>query len=177
MVKSYNLDAAIRKIPNFPEEGILFYDITSILTNPEAFRYCIDSIVAQYRDSGIDAVACIEARGFLFAAPVAEKLGLPIVLVRKKGKLPGKTLEKTFTLEYGTDTVQVHEADVRTGTNYLVIDDLIATGGTVKAAVELIEEVGAKVHEVCCIIGLPFLPYKELLAGYTVRTLIDYESE
>ncbi len=177
MEHSYNLDAAIRKIPDFPEKGILFYDITGILTNPEAFRYCIDTLTDLYRDSGIDAVACIEARGFLFAAPVAERLGLPIVLVRKKGKLPGKTMEKTFTLEYGTDTVQVHEADVHTGTNYLVIDDLIATGGTVKAAVELVEEAGAKVHEICCIIGLPFLPYKELLEGYTVRTLIDYENE
>ncbi len=177
MNKHFDLDGAIRKIPNFPKEGILFYDITSILTNPEAFKYCIDWMVDQYRDSGIDAIACIEARGFLFAAPVAEKLGLPIILVRKKGKLPGKTLEKTFSLEYGIDTIQVHEEDVKKGTNFLVVDDLIATGGTVRAAVDLITEAGAKVHEVFCIIGLPFLPYKQLLKGYTVRTLIDFESE
>ncbi len=177
MKPSYDLDAAIRKIPDFPKKGILFYDITSILTNPEAFRYCIDTMVDLYKDSGIDAVACIEARGFLFAAPVAEKLGLPIILVRKKGKLPGKTMEKTFSLEYGIDTIQVHEEDVKKGSNYLVVDDLIATGGTVKAAVDLITESGAKVHEIFCIIGLPFLPYHELLKGYSVRTLIDYQSE
>ncbi len=173
----FDLDQAIRKIPDFPKQGILFYDITSILTNPEAFAYCVDTIVGIYRDSGIDAVACIEARGFLFASPVALQLGLPIVLVRKKGKLPGETLEKTFSLEYGMDTIQVHKADVAAGSRYLVIDDLIATGGTVKAAVELIEEGGAAVHEICCIIGLPFLPYKDLLSGYQVRTLIDYHSE
>ncbi len=173
----YDLDKAIRKIPDFPKKGILFYDITSILTNPEAFAYCVDSIVEQYRNSGVDAVACIEARGFLFAAPVALKLGLPIVLVRKKGKLPGETLEKRFTLEYGEDTIQIHKADVAAGRNFLVLDDLIATGGTVKATVELLEEGGARVFEICCIIGLPFLPYQELLEGYRVRTLIDYHSE
>ncbi len=173
----FDLDKAIRKIPDFPKKGILFYDITSILTNPKAFSYCVDSVVSQYFDSGIDAVACIEARGFLFAAPVALNLGLPVVLVRKKGKLPGEVLEKRFTLEYGEDIIQVHKADVKTGKNFLLLDDLIATGGTVKAAVELIEEGGARVFEICCIIGLPFLPYKELLKGYRVRTLIDYHSD
>lgn len=177
MNRPYNLDSAIRKIPDFPKPGILFYDITSILTNPKAFRYCIDAMAETYRDSPVDAVACIEARGFLFAAPFAERLGLPLVLVRKKGKLPGKVIEKTFTLEYGTDTIQVHEDDLQAGKHYLIVDDLIATGGTVKAVCDIITEAGASVHEVFCVIGLPFLPYKDLLSSYTVRTLIEYDSE
>ncbi len=177
MEKPFDLDAAIRKIPDFPKKGILFYDITSILTNPEAFRYCIDQMVERYRDSGIQGIATIEARGFLFAAPAAEKLGLPIVLIRKKGKLPGKTREKTFSLEYGMDTIQVHEADVVKGGRYLLVDDLIATGGTIKAAAELLEESGASVHEIFCIIGLPFLNYHAFLSEYRISTLIDYHGE
>ncbi|MCF7945942.1 MAG: adenine phosphoribosyltransferase [Spirochaetia bacterium] len=177
MEKKFNLDKAIRKVPDFPQKGVLFYDITSILANPQAFSYCIDEMERIYKDSGIDGVACIEARGFLFAAPLADRLKIPIVLMRKKGKLPGEVMEKTFSLEYGRDTIQMHRQDVEPGKNYLVLDDLIATGGTVKASIELLEEAGAHVLEVFCIIGLPFLNYESILKGYSVRTLLNYSSE
>ena len=175
--EQFNLDDAIRKVKDFPKPGILFYDITSILANPTAFSWCLDRMVEIYKERKIDAVAGIEARGFLFAAPLAERLQIPLILVRKKGKLPGETYEKRFQLEYGEDVIQIHKADIKAGENILIIDDLIATGGTVKAAAELFTEAGAQVHEVFCVIGLPFLPYKEVLSDYTVTTLIEYDSE
>lgn len=177
MEQQFDLDKAIRKVPDFPKPGILFYDITSILTNPEAFSYCIEAMKERYKQSKIDAIACVEARGFLFGAPIAREMGLPIVLVRKKGKLPGATLEKTFALEYGQDTIQIHSSDVQKGQKILVVDDIIATGGTLKAACELLSEAGAVVEDVFGIIGLPFLPYKQILSSYNVATLIEYESE
>jgi adenine phosphoribosyltransferase len=177
MNKEYDLDQAIRKIPDFPKEGILFYDITGVLQKPEAFDYCLDRMYELYRESGVDAVAAVEARGFVFAAPLAQRLQVPLILVRKAGKLPGKTLEKRFTLEYGEDVLQVHVDDVPEGGNVLLVDDLIATGGTLKAAAELLQEAGGKVEDVFCVIGLPFLDYASLLADYRVRTLIDYQGE
>ncbi len=173
----FDLDQAIRKIPDFPKEGILFYDITSILTTPEAFRYCIDRMCELYKDATVDAVACVEARGFVFAAPFAYRMGIPLILVRKKGKLPGKTREKHFNLEYGQDIVAIHESDVNKGDRILIVDDLIATGGTVKAAGELIEEMGGSVAGVFGVIGLPFLDYEVLLSQYDIQTLINYDSE
>jgi adenine phosphoribosyltransferase len=173
----YDLDQAIRKIPDFPKKGILFYDITSILTTPQAFQYCIDRMYELYKDAAVDAVACVEARGFVFAAPFAYRMGIPLILVRKKGKLPGKTREKHFDLEYGQDIVAIHESDVKKGDRVLIVDDLIATGGTVKAAGELIEEMGGSVAGVFGVIGLPFLDYEVLLAQYEIQTLINYDSE
>lgn len=177
MSVNFDLDGAIRKIQDFPHEGILFYDITSILINPKAFKFCIDSMVEKYGKSGIDAVAAIEARGFLFAAPLAHRLGLPVILVRKKGKLPGETLTKTFALEYGEDEIQIHKSDVRKGDNVLIVDDLVATGGTLEAAADMIKTAGGKVNDIFCVVGLPFLPYKKLLSEYNVHTLIEYDSE
>lgn len=177
MKSSFDLDNAIRKVQDFPKPGILFYDITSILANPEAFSFCVDEMERLYKDKHITAIAGIEARGFLFAAPLAERLQLPLILVRKKGKLPGEIYEKRFSLEYGEDVIQIHKADIKEGDNILIIDDLIATGGTVKAAAELFTEAKAEVHEIFCVIGLPFLPYKEVLEDYTVTTLIEYDSE
>lgn len=124
------LDKAIRRIPDFPKPGILFYDITSILTNPQAFNYCLEQMYEIYKDSKIDAIAAVEARGFVFAGPLAQKLGLPLVLIRKKGKLPGDTYTCSYALEYGTATIEAHKADITKGFKYLVIDDLIATGRT-----------------------------------------------
>lgn len=173
----FNLDLAIRKVKDFPKEGILFYDITSILTNPEAFNYCIDSLVEVCREKKYAAIAAVEARGFLFAAPAAAKLGIPLILVRKKGKLPGKTLSKSFSLEYGEDIIQIHIDDVPQGKEVLIVDDLVASGGTLKAAAELFIEAGAIVKDVFCAVGLSFLPYKEVLKDYSVKTLINYDSE
>jgi adenine phosphoribosyltransferase len=176
-MEKFNLDNAIRKIHDFPRAGILFYDITSILTNPEAFKYCIDTMQELYKNEKIDAIACVEARGFVFAAPLAYKLGLPLILVRKRGKLPGKTRERKYNLEYGQDFVTIHETDVEKGQNILLVDDLIATGGTIKAAAELIEEMEAKVVGIFGIIGLPFLDYENVLKPYKIKTLINYEGE
>lgn len=177
MADVVDLDKAIRKIPDFPKPGILFYDITSILADPKAFSYCIDRMVDMYKGQDITAVACIEARGFLFAAPFAYKMGIPLILARKKGKLPGETYEKRFSLEYGEDVIQIHKSDIKAGERVLIVDDLIATGGTVRAVAEIIEEANAHVADIFCIIGLPFLPYKNELESYHVTTLIEYESE
>ncbi len=173
----FDLDKAIRKVPNFPKEGILFYDITSVLMNPEAMKFCVGRMIDFIKDRKIDAVAAIESRGFLFAAPIAYQLELPIVLLRKKGKLPGETYSINFQLEYGEDTLEVHRSDIREGMHVVLVDDLIATGGTIKAAAKLVEKGGAVVDGILAVIGLPFLNYGEVLSGYTVRTLIEYDSE
>ncbi len=177
MSNAFNLDDAIRKVPDFPKKGILFYDITSILTNPEAFSYCIDRMVELYRDEKIDAVAAAEARGFLFAAPFCERLGIPLILIRKKGKLPGKTLTKTYALEYGEDSIQIHADDITAGGRILLVDDLIATGGTLKAASELLTEAGAEVIGAFGVVGLPFLNYADVLEGMRIETLVNYYAE
>jgi adenine phosphoribosyltransferase len=171
------LDKNIRRIPDFPKPGVLFYDITSVLVNPESFKYVIDQMVSIYKDKKIDAVAGVESRGFIFAAPFAEKLGIPLVLIRKKGKLPGDTYECSYSLEYGTATVEVHKEDIKKGQNILVVDDLIATGGTLAAAKNLIEQGGAEVTDFFGVIGLPFLNYQKVLENCNVPTLINYDSE
>ena len=171
------LDKAIRRVPDFPKPGILFYDITGILVNPEAFNFCIEKMVEKYKDAKIDAVAGVESRGFIFAAPLAQKLGIPLILISKKGKLPGDTYECSYSLEYGSATIEVHKSDIKKGQKILVIDDLIATGGTLAAAKNLIEQGGAEVSDFFGIIGLPFLNYKKVLSPSTVTTLIDYDGE
>jgi adenine phosphoribosyltransferase len=176
-MQDYDLDAAIRKVHDFPRAGILFYDVTSILTNPEAFQFCVDRMDEIYADQELDAVACIEARGFVFAAPYAYKRGIPLILVRKKGKLPGKTRERKYNLEYGQDYVSIHESDVPQGSKILIVDDLIATGGTIEAAANLIEDMGASVTGIFGVIGLPFLDFGKKLSKYDIKTLIDYDSE
>lgn len=177
MSSSFDLDSAIRKVPDFPHEGILFYDISSILTNPEAFAYCVEALSDYYRDKGLDAIAAVESRGFIFASPVALELGLPLVLIRKKGKLPGTTKSLSFKLEYGEDTIEVHEDDVQYGANILMVDDLIATGGTLSASCSLVKECGGIVKHICGVVALPFLRYAEKLPGYEIKTLVEYESE
>jgi adenine phosphoribosyltransferase len=175
--RGFNLDDYIRKVPDFPKEGILFYDITSILANPKAFDYCINAMVEIYQDKGIDAVAAIEARGFLFAAPFADRMGIPLILIRKKGKLPGKTLSMSFNLEYGVSEIEIHPDDVPIGKQVLLMDDLIATGGTLNAAYKLLTDVGAIVPEIFGIVGLPFFHYEQSLPNIPIRTLIQYDKE
>ncbi len=177
MSNDFSLDSVIRKIPDFPKPGILFYDITGILVNPEAFRYCIDSMVKMYKGAKLDAIAAVESRGFVFAAPLAEKLGLPLVLIRKKGKLPGDTYSCKYALEYGFAEIEVHKADVQKGQNVLIVDDLIATGGTLQAAQNVIEQGGATVAGFFGIVGLPFLNYSKVLGDVPVRTLLEYHGE
>ncbi len=177
MTKQMNLDDAIRKIQDFPKPGILFYDITSVLTDPAAFAYCLDRMEEIYGSVPCDAVAAIEARGFIFAAPYALRKKIPLILIRKKGKLPGETYREEFTLEYGTDIIEAHKADIQAGSRVLVVDDLIATGGTLKAAAALIARGGATVAGIFAVIGLPFLHYEKVLAGMKVETLINYDAE
>lgn len=168
------LDQAIRRVPDFPTPGILFYDITGVLVKPEAFKYCLDEMAKLYEKADIDAVAGVESRGFVFAAPLAERLGVPLILIRKKGKLPGNTYGCKYALEYGTAEIEVHKADIKAGEKILVIDDLIATGGTLKAARNVIEQGGATVAEFFGIVGLPELNYKKVLDPTPVTTLIDF---
>ena len=163
MDTNYDLDSVIRKVPDFPKQGVLYYDITGILAVPEAFRYCIDRLEALSRGRNIDAIAAIEARGFVFAAPLAERLSLPLILVRKPGKLPNKTYKKRF--------------DLVPGTNVLLVDDLIATGGTLQAAAAMFKEHGAHVEGFLGVIGLPFLDYEKNLEGHPVDVLQVYHGE
>ena len=171
------LDAAIRKVPDFPKPGVLFYDITGILVDPKAFSYCIDRMTELYKGLPVDGIAAIESRGFIFAAPYAHKHGLPLILLRKKGKLPGETYRVAFTLEYGEDVLEVHRADVRAGQKILLVDDLIATGGTLRAAAELLSMGGARVTSIFGVVGLPFLHYEKALKDFEVKTLIEYKNE
>ena len=171
------LDRAIRKVPNFPHEGILFYDITGVLTSPEAFAHVINTLIKTYSGKGLGAVAAVESRGFVFAAPLALHLGVPLILVRKKGKLPGVTLQKAYSLEYGQAILEVHPHDVPKGANIVLVDDLLATGGTLSAAADLLEEAGGHVTDCFCVVGLPFLAPERSLGGRTVVTMIDYASE
>ncbi|AEE16276.1 Adenine phosphoribosyltransferase [Treponema brennaborense DSM 12168] len=171
------LDKAIRRIPDFPKPGILFYDITGVLVQPDAFTYCIDRLAERCKAAGADAIAGIESRGFLFAAPLADRLKLPLILIRKKGKLPGKTYSCKYSLEYGTAEIEAHVDDIKPGQKIIVIDDLIATGGTLKAARTLIEQGGATVASFLGVVGLPFLHYRQVLDPTPVLTLIDYDAE
>jgi adenine phosphoribosyltransferase len=173
----FNLDDYIRKVPDFPKKGILFYDITSILATPKAFRYCIDRMTEIYKGQNIDAIAAIEARGFLFAAAYGYHNSIPVIPIRKKGKLPGVTLSKKYDLEYAQAEIEVHVTDVPRGKRILITDDLIATGGTLNAARSLLIEGGAIVPEFFGIVGLPFLNYGKILAPTPVTTLINYNAE
>lgn len=158
------LKAAIRDIPDFPKPGILFKDITPILHDPALFRSAVGLFVERHRGRTIHRIAAIESRGFLFGAAVAHELGIGLVPVRKKGKLPYKTVEQTYALEYGTATIEVHEDAFVAGESVLLIDDLLATGGTAEAACQLIEKLGARVLEVDFLIELAFLNGREKLA-------------
>ncbi|OJF77474.1 MAG: adenine phosphoribosyltransferase [Treponema sp. CETP13] len=171
------LDKALRRVPNFPKPGVLFYDITGILVEPKAFRFCIDQMVELYKNGKIDAVAGVESRGFLFAATLADRLEIPLILIRKKGKLPGETYSCKYSLEYGEAEVEVHKSDIQEGQKVLVIDDLIATGGTLKASKQVLEQGGAKVIEFFGVVGLPFLHYEKVLEPVKVTTLINYDCE
>lgn len=139
------IKSSIKSIPNYPKEGIIFRDITSLVEVPEAFKATIDLIVAEYKEKGISKVIGTESRGFIFGAPVALALNVPFVLVRKPGKLPRETIAQSYQLEYGQDTLEIHTDAIQAGDNVLIIDDLLATGGTVEATVKLVERLGGEV--------------------------------
>ena len=171
-----DLRNTIRAIPDFPKEGILFYDITTLLVNPEAFRAALDKMEKFCRDRDVDRIVGIESRGFIFGGALADRLKVGFVPVRKAGKLPGETIAATYDLEYGSATIEIHADAVSAGDSVVVVDDLIATGGTLEATCRLIERVGAKVTGIAALIDLAFLPWEEKLEKYDVLSLITYES-
>ncbi|XP_039120787.1 adenine phosphoribosyltransferase 2-like [Dioscorea cayenensis subsp. rotundata] len=158
------ISAAIRVVPHFPKPGIMFNDITPLLLRPKAFKDAIEIFAERYRGMGIHAVAGIEARGFMFGSPLAIAIGAKFIPLHKPGKLPGKTISEAYALEYGTDCLEMHVDAVQPGENVLIIDDLVATGGTLRAAIRVLERAGAEVVECGCIVGLP-----KFKAGYRIN--------
>jgi adenine phosphoribosyltransferase len=172
-----DLKSYIRKIPDFPKPGIVFIDITTLVKDPAAFQAAVDALVEPFAGEKIDVVLAAEARGFIFGGAVACRLGAGFVPVRKPGKLPAETVERTYDLEYGTDTVAVHRDAIQPGDRVLVLDDLLATGGTVNACCDLVEELGGEVVACAFLIELSFLPGRKKLEGRRVVTLLDYPSQ
>jgi adenine phosphoribosyltransferase len=175
MSKDMDLKKHIRSIPDFPKPGILFYDISTLLAHPKAWHTTIERLADLIRPHKPDVLAGIESRGFLLAAPLALALGTGFVMLRKKGKLPGTTVRHTYALEYGTDTIEIQQDAVHKGARVVLVDDLLATGGTMAAAVELLESVGAVVPTTACIIELTFLEGRKKLKP-PVETLLQYDS-
>jgi adenine phosphoribosyltransferase len=169
-----DIECAIRNIPDFPKAGIQFKDITPVLADAQLFSGSIDLLTEGFKPGGVDAVVGIDARGFIFAAAAAVKLEAGFVPVRKKGKLPYQTHEQQYDLEYGTATVAVHVDALKPGSRVLLIDDLLATGGTAAAAAALVQRLGAKILEISFLIELGFLGGREKLKGYPVRSLVVY---
>ena len=169
-----DLEAAIRNVPDFPQPGIQFKDITPVLGDARLFVGAIDLMVSRYADAGIDACVGIDARGFIFAAAAAKQLGTGFVPVRKKGKLPWKTHEESYSLEYGEATVAIHQDALQPGARVLLLDDLLATGGTAAAAVKLLEKIGAEIVEIGFLIELGFLNGREKINSAPINSLITY---
>ncbi len=173
-VTAADIAAAIRNVPDFPKPGVQFKDITPVLADARLFDGAMNLLVDAYRDAGVQKVVGIDARGFIFGAVAAIKLGAGFVPVRKKGKLPWNTHEQSYDLEYGSSTVAVHVDAIRPGERVLLVDDLLATGGTAAAAMRLLEKLGAQVVGFDFLIELKFLGGRSKLAGHPVRSLIEY---
>lgn len=172
-----NLKSVIREIPDYPKRGILFFDVTTLFKNAEANKFVVDETVKHCNGQKIDLVAGIESRGFILGGLIAHKLGVGFVPVRKKGKLPAKTISETYEKEYGPDTLEIHKDSVISGQRVLIVDDLLATGGTAKASAKLIERLGGKVAGFAFIIELTFLPGRKTLERYDVFSIVTYGSE
>jgi len=164
----------IRAIPDWPKRGILFRDITPLLADPKAFPTAVDALCAPFFGVGVQYVAAVEARGFIFGSAVAERLGAGFIPVRKKGKLPGATETATYELEYGVDTLEMHRDAIPAGAKVLMVDDLLATGGTMSAACTLIEKVGAHIAGIAFVIELSDLQGRKRLSSYRIHALISY---
>ncbi len=167
----------IRTIPDFPKEGIMFRDVTTVLSNADGFKLAVDEMTKLISDIEFDMIVGIESRGFIFGAPIAYNLNKPFVPIRKKGKLPYKTVEESYALEYGTATIEVHEDAIPKGSRVVIIDDLIATGGSAKAAANLVEKLGATVAKFAFLIELPALKGREVLKDYDVGTVTQFDGE
>jgi adenine phosphoribosyltransferase len=169
-----DLAELIRNVPDFPKEGILFYDITTLIKDPGAFKQAVDILAEHYAGQKIDLVVAVEARGYIFGAPVAYQLGAGFVPVRKLGKLPAETVREEYELEYGTDAVEMHRDAIQPGQKVLIVDDLIATGGSAAATARLVERLGGEVVGIAFLIELAFLSGVEKLKGYDVFTVIEF---
>ena len=172
-----DLKAKIREVPDWPIAGVNFKDITTLLEDPETFKYVIDKMFEPFKELKIDKIVVLDARGFLLGTPMAYNESIGISLVRKKGKLPYKTVETTYEKEYGPDTVTMHEDTVKPGEKVLIVDDLLATGGTLGASIELVEKLGGDIVGVSLIVDLPFLGGREKFAKYNLHSLVEYDSE
>lgn len=173
-MSSINLNDLIRNVPDFPLPGIQFKDITTLIRNGPAFAQVIETLARRYADRQIDAVVGIESRGFIFSAPLAYRLGTGLVPVRKLGKLPAATYQVAYDLEYGSNRLEIHQDSFQPGARVLILDDLLATGGTVAAACELVEMAGGVVEEAAFVIELGFLNGREKLTKYPVFSLLQY---
>lgn len=169
-----NLKSKIRHVPDFPKAGILFYDITTLLQDPAGLRDAIDSLTAPFVGQGIDLVVGVESRGFIFGAAVADRLGAGFAPVRKPGKLPSTTMRASYDLEYGSDSLEIHDDAVKAGQRVLIVDDLLATGGTAKAATGLVERLGGQVHALAFLIELVGLNGRDRLTGQTLHSVLKY---
>ncbi len=174
MTKKIDLKDHIRNIPDFPKPGILFRDITTLLNDKSAFKQAVDALADKYKNKKIDKVVAVEARGFILGGAIAHKLGAGFVPVRKSGKLPWKTKSVTYDLEYGTDTLQIHQDAIKSQDKVLIVDDLLATGGTVKAVTELVKQLQGKIMGIAFMIELTDLKGKDKLKDYSVYSLIKY---
>lgn len=173
------IKSKIRTVPNYPKHGIMFRDITTLLNDPMGFKLTIDQLIARYKPMKIDKIAAIESRGFILGAPLAYFLNIGFVPIRKKGKLPAETIGQDYDLEYGKDRIEIHLDAISKGEKVLLVDDLIATGGTAEAATKLISLVGGEVEECCFVIDLPDLGGSKRLekAGHKVFSLCEFEGE
>jgi adenine phosphoribosyltransferase len=177
MAGSIDLKTTIRTIPDFPKPGIMFRDVTTLFLNHAAFKQSVDMLCAEFKGKKIDTIAAIESRGFTFGAAMAYTLGIGFILIRKKGKLPYKTVSVSYNLEYGTDTLEVHEDAIKPGESVLIVDDLLATGGTVSAAAQLIKKLGGVIAGAAFLVELVDLKGKDKLSGIEVRSLVKFEGE
>lgn len=168
------LKSRIRSIPDFPKPGILFYDITTLLRDPVGFRMAIDRMAAPYVGHEISCVVGIESRGFILGAAVADRLGTGFCPIRKPGKLPAKTLSEAFQLEYGSDTIEIHADAIQPGERVLIVDDVLATGGTASAAVKLVKRLGGQLHGLAFLIELVALSGRQRLEGEAIRSVLQY---
>jgi len=171
-----DVKAAIRRIPDFPKPGVLFYDITTVLQDPKHFKKIVDELVRRYGPMNISKILSMESRGFIFAAPLAASIGAGLVPLRKPGKLPYKKVAQSFDLEYGTDSLEIHEDAVEKGERVLLLDDLLATGGTAEASVRLARKLGAEVVEAGFVIELTFLGGRDKLSDVPVYSMIQFDS-
>ncbi len=172
-----NLKDYIITIPDFPEEGIMFRDVTSILESAEGLKLAIDELLKRLDGIEFDAIAGLESRGFIFGTPLSYALNKPFIPIRKKGKLPREVITKEYELEYGTAEIEVHKASIQKGMRIILIDDLLATGGTAKAGAELIEELGGIVEAVLFLIELKGLNGRDKLSNYTVKSVVEYDGK